>query len=331
MKKILIVGIGSIGKRYLKILTKKKVKIGVFDKKTITFKDKKILVFNNFSEIKDWSPHGVIISTNTDSHLKILFRFKYFKTKFFLIEKPIAIQNKKISNLKFFSKNYNKKIYVVSNLRYFYNLNLIKKFLKKLGNPISAKSYFGHNLLKQKSKNSYYYKSTKYWGGIIYDCVHEVDLMLFLFGKVKNVICKNLKLFKKINSFDYSEILLEHENKVQSSITLDFLRNIKQKGFEIVCQNGTISWKSYFKLKNINNLEIIKFISNKPKKIAVFNNRVIDPNKQYEIMIDDYINIIKFSKSKNSLLSTMDEGISAVETIKKCYQSNKSKKLIRIR
>ena len=48
-------------------------------------------------------------------------------------------------------------------------------------------------------------------------------------------------------------------------------------------------------------------------------------------MIDDYINIIKFSKSKNSLLSTMDEGISAVETIKKCYQSNKSKKLIRIR
>ena len=139
-------------KRYLKILTKKKVKIGVFDKKKITFKNNKILFFNNFSEIKYWSPHGVIISTNTDSHLKILFRFKYFKTKFFLIEKPIAIKDKKISNLKFFSKNYNKKIFVVSNLRYFYNLNLIKKFLKKLGNPISAKSYFGHNLLKQKVK-----------------------------------------------------------------------------------------------------------------------------------------------------------------------------------
>ncbi len=330
MKKILIIGLGSIGKKYMEILGKKKVKIAIYDQKKIILKNKNIMIFSNFDEIKNWSPHGVIISTNTDSHLNILFKFKHFKTKFFLVEKPITIDFKKINNLKLFSKKFKKKIYVVSNLRYFYNLNLIKKFLKKLGKPISAKSYFGHNLLKQKSKNSYYYKNTNKWGGIIYDCIHEIDLMLFLFGKIRNIFCKNLKLLGKINSFDYSEILFEHKNRVQSSISLDFLRNLKQKGFEIVCQNGTISWKSYFKFKNLNSLEIIKFTKNKPNKLSVFYNKAIDPNKQYEMMMDDYIKILKFSKPKNSLLSTMEEGISAVEIIKKCYQSDKSKKLIRI-
>ena len=330
MKKILIIGLGSIGKKYLKILIEKKVKIGVYDQKKIILKNKNIKIFSNLDEIHNWSPHGVIISTNTDSHLDILFKFKNFKTKFFLIEKPITIDSKKINVLKSFSKKYKKKIYVVSNLRYFYNLNFIKKFLKKLGKPISAKSYFGHNLLKQKSKNNYYYKNINKWGGIIFDCIHEIDLMLFLFGKIRNIFCKNLKLSGKINSFDYSEILFEHKNRVQSSINLDFLRNLKQKGFEIVCQNGTILWKSYFKSKNLNCLEIIKFTKNKPKKLSVFHNKVIDPNKQYEMMMDDYIKILKFYKPKNSLLSTMQEGISAVDIVKKCYQSDKNKKLIRI-
>lgn len=330
MKKILIVGLGSIGKRYFKILIEKKVKIGIFDKKKIILKNKNVKIFNNFDEIKTWSPHGVIISTNTESHLKILLRFKKIQTKFFLIEKPILVDTKKINVLKLFSKKFKKKIFVVSNLRYFYNLDLMRKILKKLGKPIFAKSYYGHNLLKQKNKSSYYYKNTNKWGGIIYDCIHEIDLMLFLFGKIKNVYCKNLKLSGKINSFDYSEILLEHNNKVQSSITLDFLRNSKQKGFEIVCQNGTISWKSYFKIKNLNSLEVIRFSKNKSHKRSVFYNKVIDQNKQYEMMINDYLKTLKVSKLKNSLLSTMNEGISAVEVVKKCYKSNKSKKLIRI-
>lgn len=330
MKKILVIGLGSIGKKYLEILYKKKIKIGVYDQKKITLNNKRITILGTFNEIKKWSPDGVIISTNTDSHLDILFKFKHFKTKYFLIEKPISINEKKIKDLKLFSKKFKKKIYVVSNLRYFYNLNLIKKLLKKLGKPICAKSYFGHNFIKQKNKNSYYYKDINKWGGIIYDCIHEIDLMIFLFGRIKNIFCKNSKLLGKINSFDYSEILFEHKNKVHSTITLDFLRNLKQRGFEIVCQNGTITWKSYFKLKNLNSLEVIKFTDNKPHKLTIFSNKKIDPNRQYEMMIDDYIKTIKFSKSKNSLLSTMEQGISAVEIIKKCYQSNKNKKLIQI-
>ena len=54
MKKILIIGLGSIGKKYMEILGKKKVKIGIYDQKKIILKNKNIMIFSNFDEIKNW-------------------------------------------------------------------------------------------------------------------------------------------------------------------------------------------------------------------------------------------------------------------------------------
>ncbi len=324
MKKILIIGVGSIGKRYLQILTKKKIFVGIYDKKKINLAVNNFLIFKNFKEIKRWCPDAVIISTTANSHAAILKKFKKINTKLFLIEKPITLGKKDAELVKIFSKKYKKKIYMVSNLRFLYPIKKIKKIIKSLGRPLYSHIYYNHNFTNLKSKDHYIFKDNKYWGGIIYDCIHEIDIILFLFGSVKNVYCKNYKLNNIIKSEDFSNIFLEHKNKIYSTIDLGFINKIKERGLEIKCEKGEILLKSSNEKKNSYNFEIIRYSGLKREKEIIFRNKKIDHNAQYEEMINNFLNIKKFNKLNKNLLCTLNEGIEAVKLVDKCYKSNKT-------
>ena len=134
LKKILIVGAGSIGSRYFKILTRKK---SLLVKRYDT--DKKKSDFLNFQDSLTWLPEYVIICSPNHLHIKILSKIiNETKLKRILVEKPLGINLKEIINIennKNFKKN-KKKIFTSCNMRFHPAIIKIKKYIKSIKQKI---------------------------------------------------------------------------------------------------------------------------------------------------------------------------------------------------
>ena len=120
---ILIIGYGSIGRKYYNLLNKEKklFKLFVLSRKLDTRKN----FINSPHKIKNLNPDLIIISSKTSDHFKDLKLVnKYFRNKKILIEKPIFSKVKKLTNMK-------NKIFVGYNLRFHPLLKMLIDLVKK--------------------------------------------------------------------------------------------------------------------------------------------------------------------------------------------------------
>ena len=120
IKKVLIVGSGSIQKTHMKVLR-------LIDKNIIihTIPTRKNLK-NELKKLKKFNPEYIVICSPSSFHYRhFLFIEKNFQNKIVLIEKPLFI--------KFYSigKNLNNKYFVGYNLRFHPVIIYLKKFLQK--------------------------------------------------------------------------------------------------------------------------------------------------------------------------------------------------------
>jgi len=173
--KVLIIGYGSIGRKYYKILNKINLIKDIF----IFTSQKNIRnSINKIYQIKNINPDVIIISNSTDKHYKYLKIINsLFKNKKILVEKPLFIKLNTLSKIQ-------NKIFVGYNLRLHPVIQFIKKWLnkKKLN---SAELYCGSYLPNWRKRpiketSSYDKKSS---GGILSELSHEIDYARFLLFK----------------------------------------------------------------------------------------------------------------------------------------------------
>ena len=123
MKKILIIGYGSIGKRHADVLSKKKKFV-----KNIYILTKQncepFTKINSLQKIPTINPDYIIISSPTSEHYKqLLFLEKTLSRKLILVEKPLFLKNENL-NIK---KN---KVFVGYNMRFNPLIQFIKNKIK---------------------------------------------------------------------------------------------------------------------------------------------------------------------------------------------------------
>jgi hypothetical protein len=332
MLKILILGLGSIGKRYYGLLKKQNCEVGVFDQNLINKKEKKKLFFEDMSSAIKWNPNGIIICTNSNTHADLLIKCLKFKTKFFLVEKPLDINLNKIKKIFFHVKYTNKKIFVVSNLRYYEPIKILKKNISKIGKVFFSKIYFGNNILNmKKNRNNYYFQNKTQWGGIIFDCIHEIDFAINFFGKVREISSVNYNLSGfNTDGDDYADIRIKHKKNIISNINFDFIRAVKQRGCEIIGSKGSLIWRSYGKKKNFNNIELFK--TNKKKEFKKnLLNKIVNNNDQYNLMLLDFLKLIRSNNKKiNHHLCTLKEGAYNALLADYSYKSHYNNKIYKL-
>ena len=241
--RILIIGFGSIGKRHYENFSKFS-EVKVFDNKK---RQKNSIFFKDIESSIKWNPDGVVISTPTDSHIEMV---KYFleKTKKILVEKPISNNYESAAEFQKLNKNKINEIFVVCNLRFHQALEIIKKEIKKLGKIFFVRAHFGNWLPNMRPNTDYkenYSASVKKGGGLIFDSIHEIDYLNFLFGDIIKIYSVKKKVSNLcISGEDICALIIKHKNDVISELHLDYLRPIKKRGCEIVGENGTLIWES---------------------------------------------------------------------------------------
>lgn len=179
MKKILIIGLGSIGLKHFKILKKinKKFNIKVLSRNRI-----KSVKYINEKDIFNFAPDYIVISNHTSKHFRYLNLINNnLKKVKILVEKPLFHKP-----LNFRIKNYNK-IFVDYNLRFSPVIEKLKELIKKQNFFYSSLTCY--SFLPDWRKNIDYKLSNSarndYGGGVVNELSHEIDLVDYLFGVVK--------------------------------------------------------------------------------------------------------------------------------------------------
>ena len=139
------------------------------------------------------------------------------------------------------------------------------------------------------------YTNSKFYGGVLLDSIHELDLAEYFFGrsKLKSYFIENLNILK-IKSDEYANIILKHENKVISNIQLDYINKNKKRTIKI-CGS-----KKYLEADISNGLLQIKEKKNNIKKFK------LDNNKEYIEEIIDFYRLIFENKENQNLTSNLN-------------------------
>jgi len=295
MKKILIFGYGSIGRKHGRVLSNliSKCKIIFFtNQKKCKYKS-----INNLRDARLFNPDYIILSKPTSDHenfAKIIE--KNFSRKKVLIEKPAYFKSDKFR----LKKNF---YFVGYNLRF-------SPVLKKIKNLILKKKIIDINVacssyLPRWRKNIEYSKSSsakkKYFGGVLFDLSHEIDYLNWIFGDLKIHHFQYKKISNlRIETKDSLIIIGSIKNK-QVLINLNFFSKIQKR--EII-----INTEDFSIIGNILKNELEIFYEKKSKKIRF-----------KKIKDETYIKMHKeiLNQRKKKSVCKLENALQTVKIIKK--------------
>jgi predicted dehydrogenase len=296
IKKILIIGFGSIGKRHAAILKNFRIVSEVY---ILSRRNSKIFkTINKLSQIKEIDPDYIIICSRTSDHFKHLkYIEKNFSKKIVLIEKPLFNKFHKFSILK-------NKVFVGYNLRQHPVLRFIKNFIinKKIFSVnIICNSYLP-NWRKNINYKTSYSSHRRLGGGVLLDLSHEVDYIEWIFKKIKRLDFVKIKKLSnlKINVEDH--VLVAGKTRL-SNFTLDLNYYSLYQRRQVVVDGHNFSIKGDL---ISNSVEI--YFKNKNKKIISFKN---DKNytyvKQHKLILNQNYGTLSTFANANKLMLLLDK------------------------
>ena len=291
LKKVLIIGFGSIGRRHAKILKKNPniKKIFVLTNQNCP----SYIKIKSLREINKINPDYIIISSETSKHFTQLnYIEKNFKNKIILVEKPLFEKNKKLT-LK------NNKVFVGYNMRFNPIIKKIRKII--LNRKIWSVNVFCGSYLPNWRKNIDYSKSSsaikKKGGGVLLDLSHELDYLRWIFGdfKIKYVINKKISDLK-INTDDFLCLTGKFKKRIYLQLNLNYFTREAKRQILIDGKDLSIS-------ANLINKNITFYDKKKFNKIKYNFNRDYTYKEQHQnIMNKNFTNCCSLKEAQNIML-----------------------------
>lgn len=163
-----------------------------------------------------------------------------------LVEKPFALNIADIEEIYADAKRYGQRVWGVCNMRFHPAIETIKRALPKIGKPLSARAHFSHRLSQMRPAGvSVYAASAPDGGGVILDCIHEVDLMQWLLGPISRVRGWSGRIGQdRIEADDIADLQVELQSGCHGTIHFDFLSRLRRRGMEIIGTDSTLIWQA---------------------------------------------------------------------------------------
>ena len=328
MKKILIIGLGSIGKRHVNnLLSHFNVKIIIFSKrKDLKSLNKKgVIIHNTLSKCLKHKPEIGFITNETSFHVETATQLAKNGLDLF-IEKPLSDSNRGISLLNKIIKKKKLVVQIGCNLRFHPCIKKIKKIIEKgtLGRIISVQVENGSYLPDWHPYEDYRYgyaARRDLGGGVILTMIHELDYLHWFFGKVDNVFSITGKFSDlEVSADDLSTIILQFKNKVIGEIHLDYFQRPEYRSCKIKGTKGIVYWDS-------DSNEVKIYYRNKKKWKTVLNLQKYDKNKMY---VDELKHFMTCLKNRKKAINDIKDGIETLGIVLAAKKSSKLKKLVRI-
>lgn len=229
--KILICGLGSIGKRHANnLLYLKKKDLIFFRERNFDLNDQKLKKkksFKSLTKALNENPDVAFICNTTSKHINTAIKCAKKGCHLF-IEKPLSNNLKKLKILESIINKKKIKVMIGYNMRFHPLMIKIKKMLKnkELGSIYNLQTEWSEYLPDWHPWENYKYTyaaQKKMGGGCNLTLSHELDSMYWLFGKIKKV--KNFKINKYLRGDvdTSSDFLVKFNNDIIGYSHIDFL------------------------------------------------------------------------------------------------------------
>ena len=329
---VLIVGLGSIGRRHVGIIQSifPNINIIVLRHKKCNSDDIKLLGLHKcVTSVDDaikLNPQAAIISNPASRHLEIAKRLAT-KGINLLIEKPISDSSKGVQELIDICYANEAKLMTGYNLRFLPSLMEFKKQIhsNKIGKIYNVRSEVGQYLPNWRPEKDYrdgVSAQKSLGGGALLELSHEIDYLSWIFGRVnwvKSHVSKQSDL--EIDVEDNAHVILGFEAingiLVTASLNIDFIRHDTTRKCFAIGEKGTLLWDGIkgqvkFFEKSSTHWEIL--FSNSPDKDFTYREEVksfflsIESNIKTSISGEDGLKIvgivdnIKESSNNNSVV-----------------------------
>ena len=332
-KHILVVGVGSIGKRHLRNFKSLGCKVSAVDPRT-----------DRLDEASKWTEHGyrdlerasvtavkfdgVVIATPPRFHFNQCLQLVKSELPI-LLEKPgtqTLEQSEDLSNC--LDTN---KVLLAYCYRWWPSIIKLREYIQngKVGRCLNANFTISAHIEDWHPWENYkdFFLANKWLGGgALLDENHFVDLMIWFWGMPRQVIAR----LDKISDFDIDvednvDIIFIYDNGLRVTMHLDLLGRPHEKSIVVRGTEGTLRWTTAVDYK----CNWIKgHISGQIDELDVFdiddtfnfdrNQMFIDEAKEFLDMID--------GKAKASC--TLQDGIKVLELVESCFESSKTGRMV---
>ena len=310
-RKILLIGYGSIGKKHYRILKTnfKNYNVVISSnhlKKKVNFTDK-----NKF--------YASIVATSASKHMVELKKLIKSRTHA-LIEKPLS--NKTINPK--LTESVLKKIKkdkILVQVGYCLRFHPAIKYLKSILNKIPKKnflniSFITNSYLPNWRKGNYRKNVSvkkSHGGGVLNELSHEIDLLIYLFGKPKSLFAKigNSKTLD-LNVEDYADVIFKTKDNINLTMHIDFNSFPEKRDIEVRTKDKTIKidlTKSIFYEFSKKNIKKKKFLLN--------------PDYLYIKQFDHFLKKIRKKNFSHENFKESLQVLNIIRSIRKSSQDNK--------
>jgi predicted dehydrogenase len=255
IERILIVALGSIGKRHLKIarelLPSADIRILRHQYSNEVPKYSNGCVFS-IEEVLKFSPQIAIIASPAPFHIAIA-QILAEAGVHMLIEKPLASSSNGINNLISTCKMQNIVLMIGYNLRFFLSLQNFRKYLLSgtIGRVQSVRCEVGQHLQSWRLENDYRKTVSArkdLGGGVLMELSHELDYLRWIFGEIEWVqanLCRQSSL--ELDVEDTAHLILgfisnSEKNQLVGVLNMDFIRHDSTRLCTAIGEKGTLRW-----------------------------------------------------------------------------------------
>jgi predicted dehydrogenase len=326
--KILIAGLGSVGRRHLRNL----VSLGEHDillyrTHQSTLPDEELSTYpveTDLTAALAQIPDAVIIANPTALHLDVAIPAA-LAGYHILLEKPISDTLERVDELQFAVQASGARVLVGFQYRYHPGLKQAAEILAsgEIGRPLSVRAHWGEYLPNWHPWEDYrksYAARKDLGGGVVLTLTHPMDYLRMLFGEVDALWALTAQINDlEIDVEDTAEIGLRFASGVMGSVHLDYNQQPGRHQLEIICTLGTIRWDNAGEALAVYSAEKDKW-----QTTPLPEN--FERDDLFRAQIAHFLEVVQ---DKAEPLCSLDDGIWAQKLANAVHDSAAKEKLIR--
>jgi len=195
-----------------------------------------------------WKPQRIVVATPPEHHEAAAIAAMDSGADV-LIEKPLAHSLAAGRRIAAAATRARGRVFVACNMRFHVGVAGVRQHLHLAGRLFSFRGVFGHRLSQMRRVGGGFARSAEAGGGVVMDCIHEIDYLRWLFGPVRRLRSVVARLGEEVvDAEDLAEIVIEFDSGMIGSLHLDFLMRQKRRGLEVIGEQGTLAWTSLGKM-----------------------------------------------------------------------------------
>lgn len=339
--KILIAGLGSIGRRHFRNL------IALGEKDIVLLRTRKATlpddelsgypVETDLAEaLQRHKPQAVVVANPTALHLDVAIPAAEVGCHI-LLEKPVSHSLERLDILREVTEKSGSRILVGFQFRYHPTLNKARQLIQSnaIGKPLTVHAHWGEYLPQWHPWEDYrqsYAARTNLGGGVIVTLTHPFDYLRYLLGDVESLWSLQGHVSPlEIDVEDVAEIGLKFGSGAVGGVHINYFQRPPVHRLEIVGTNGTLRWDNADGILHFYQaLAPFGFYSEQPPAPVVESFSPPDGFERNQLFLAQTRHFLEVARGEKEPLCTLEDGIRALELAIAAKQSQVTGQMIRL-